>query len=119
MDRKTELNRFERVLLPIPMQEGDLRAAFKKGMLRKEDLEDGKYYLGYCRNAYVAQWLESENAFYYMRKKMGDVFPERILHPEDDNKKDLFVPFKKVDPTEEEKIKAAKYKSFVLYKKQG
>ena len=117
MNRKDQLSKWECIKFPVPLQQSDLEAAYSKGVLKKDQLEDGQYYLGYCRNAYVAKWVESENAFYYMRKKFKDVFPEKIFHPEDDNERDLFIPFKKVEPTKEEKIKEGKNFSFVLHRK--
>ena len=40
-----------------------------------------------------------------MREKFGNVFPERIFRPEDDNGYDLFIPFRQVEPITEEVIK--------------
>lgn len=117
MIRKTEISRWPKIDFPCPRGEKELMAAYEKGMLKKEELEDRQYYLGFCRNAYVAQWLEEENAFYYMRSKFGDIFPEKIYHPEDDNGHDLFIPFKKVDPSDPEIIKKEKIESFVLKKR--
>lgn len=119
MNRKEELSHWEDIIFPTPIKESGLEAAYAKGMLKKDQLEDGQYYLGSCRNAYVARWVETDNAFYYMRTKWEDVFPEKIYHPEDDNGKDLFIPYKKVEPTEEEKIKEAIIFSFVLQRKQA
>ena len=117
MDRQKELSNYERISFPIPLSPEDLEAAYQKGMLRKSQLHDGAYYLGYCRNAFVAKWEEKEQAFYYMREKFGNIFPERIFHPEDDNGYDLFIPFKQVKPTPEEIIKEAKYVWPALKKK--
>jgi hypothetical protein len=83
-----------------------LEKAYARGMIRKEDLQDGAYYAGACRNAEVARWSKSNNAFVYMRTKFGDTFPEPICHPADDNGFDLFFPLIKIDnPTADEKVK--------------
>jgi hypothetical protein len=118
MNRKEELSQWPYIRFPIPIKESDLEAAYQKGMLSKEQLVDGHYYLGYCRNAYVAKWDSSEKTFCYMRTKWKDIYPEKIFHPEDDNGYDLFIPYKKVEPTEEERIKKPQIYSFVLYRKQ-
>lgn len=119
MDRKKELSIWPKITFPSFIGEKELNAAYEKGMLKKEELEDKQYYLGYCRNAYVAQWIKEKNAFYYMRSKFSDFFPEKIFHPEDDNDKDLFIPFQKVEPNDYEKIQRERNKSFVLLRKHG
>jgi len=118
MDRKKELSAWETITFPSSIGETELNAAYEKGMLKKEQLEDRQFYLGYCRNAYVAQWVKEENAFFYMRSKFSDVFPEKIYHPENDNQKDVFIPFKKIEPSNSETLKKEKIESFVLLKKQ-
>ena len=65
------------------------------GAIPKNDLEIGKTYEGYCRNAHKAVWLGDK--FEYQRYKFGETFPEKINHFEDDNGYDLFVPYKKLD----------------------
>lgn len=70
------------------------------GAIPKKDLEDGKYYVGRCRNASVARWDEEQNEFVYARQKFNYVFPETINHFEDDDFFDLFVPIK--EATEEQ-----------------
>ena len=59
-------------------------------MIAKKDLIVGKQYVGRCRNARVALW--DGKVFWYLRTKFGDVFAEKINHPEDDNGYDLFIP---------------------------
>lgn len=118
MDRKQELSSYEHIRFPVPLSNDDLEAAYQKGMLRKNQLHDEAYYLGYCRNTFVAKWEEKEQAFYYMREKFGNIFPERIFHPEDDNGYDLFIPYRQVEPTAEEIIKEAVNVWPVLKKKK-
>lgn len=65
------------------------------GAIPKENLEIGKTYEGYCRNATKAVWLGTQ--FEYDRYKFGYTFKEKINHFEDDNRADLFVPYKKLD----------------------
>ena len=119
MDRKRQLSAWPKITFPPSIGDKELNAAYQKGMLKKEQLEDKQYYLGYCRNAYVAQWVKEENAFYYMRNKFADFFPEKIFHPADDNDRDLFIPFKKVEPSYSETIQKEKIESFVLHRRQG
>jgi hypothetical protein len=64
-------------------------------MIEKKDLVVGSYYVGECRNAYVAKW--DGDLFWYLRTKFGDTFAESIHHPEDDDGYDLFVPIREVD----------------------
>ena len=85
-------------------RELDLEKMFKAGVLRKSQLEDGKYYLGKCRNAIVAKWSAEKQKFTYMRTKFNQTFPETINHPEDDNGYDLFVPIRKIIPMPKEVI---------------
>ena len=66
-------------------------------MIAKKDLKHLYYYKGVCRNAYVAQWDEKTNKFYYIRYKFGGHALEEIRHPEDDDGFDLFIPLKEID----------------------
>ena len=50
----------------------------KEGMVPFEELENGAYYLGSCRNAGIARWNAETKQFVYMREKFGDVYPEEI-----------------------------------------
>jgi hypothetical protein len=79
--------------------------AYRLGMLRKEQLEDGSYYLGHCRNASVAKWNFLKNKFVYMRDKWGSHYAEDIVHIEDDECFDIFVPIEKVIPNENQIVK--------------
>lgn len=67
-----------------------LALAYEHGMLRKEELVEGRYYDGYCRNAVVGKW--DRNNFVIQRTKWGQTFPERLPHPEDVGNFDAFVP---------------------------
>ena len=69
-----------------------LALAYEHGMLRKEELVEGRYYEGYCRNATVAKW--DRNNFVIQRTKWNQTFPERLPHPEDVGNFDTFVPVK-------------------------
>lgn len=73
----------------------DLQQAIEDGMLAKDKLVSGHGYQGYCRNATLAFW--NGNDFMYLRQKFGQLFPEHIPHPEDDNGYDIFVPMKEVE----------------------
>ena len=88
--------------LPNPLEDYHYEILYKNGILKKEELKDGKYYLGKCRNANVAKWDEQGKCFWYMRNKFGSTFPEKINHLQDDNRFDLFVPLKEVEPKDNE-----------------
>jgi hypothetical protein len=86
----------------------DLNAYYDVGIVKKDDLIDGAYYQGFCRNADVAKWDSDKGKFVYMRFKFGHSFPEDINHLSDDNGYDLFVPYNKlddVDVKDDERIK--------------
>jgi hypothetical protein len=68
----------------------------------KSELENGVYYLGYCRNATVARWNASKRCFYHWRTKFGHTLVETIKHPDDENVADVFYPFKKIVSPEKE-----------------
>lgn len=69
-----------------------------RSIIQKADLVEGAYYLGLCRNTNIAQWTGSD--FVYIRHKLGHRFLENIFHPEDDDRYDVFLPFKKIDLSE-------------------
>ena len=82
--------------LSNPVKPEELEKAYTDGMIRKEDLKDGKSYKGHCRNASVAVWHADKVKFTYQRTKFGATFPEDINHPADDNGFDLFTPHEEV-----------------------
>ena len=43
--------------IPRPVTEEWLVAAAERGMVRRADLVDGAWYVGCCRNAYMARWF--------------------------------------------------------------
>jgi len=87
-----------RIHLPSPIPFECYDELYRKGIIPKNKLVNGKYYLGTCRNASVAVW--NGHNFVYMRSKFGTSFPEDINHLEDDNYFDLFVPLEIVKPEE-------------------
>jgi hypothetical protein len=87
-----------------PLTREELDRAYSLGMLKKSDLEDGKYYYGQCRNASVAQWNATKQQFTYMRTKFRSTFPEDINHPEDDDRHDLFIPIGECFPSQKEEV---------------
>ena len=66
-------------------------------MIPKKDLTHGAYYVGQCRNAELARWDLTKEAFVYWRTKFGDRFVDVIYHPEDDEHFDVFVPEQRVE----------------------
>jgi len=66
----------------------------------KDELEDGAYYEGECRNASIARWNAKEQKFYHWRYKFGNEFIETIKAPEDEKNYDVFFAFKKITTPE-------------------
>jgi hypothetical protein len=60
----------------------------------KDQLIEGNWYRGKCRNADKAKWEKGK--FHYLRFKFGETFWEEIEHPEDDRGYDCFFPFEKI-----------------------
>lgn len=87
----------------------DIQDYYDAGVVKKDDLIDGVYYQGICRNADVAKWDKQNNCFWYMRFKFHPpMLTEAINHMADDNGYDLFMPFQKLNDDEindDEKIK--------------
>lgn len=83
-------------ILGKPITPENLKIAYEKGMIRKEQLKDGQTYLGYCRNNTMAMWREKRQMFEYERTKFGAKFFEHIPHPENDIGFDIFVPTQEV-----------------------
>ncbi len=81
---------------PIPKQ-FNIKLYLEAGVIAKEQLEDGQYYFGLCRNTKIAVWDKPKNVFHHLRLKFGHWFMEDINHIEDDNGFDMFVPFEKID----------------------
>jgi hypothetical protein len=69
-------------------------------MIAKQELKDGQYYSGRCRNASVAKWDAKRNCFTYMRTKFCDRFAEDINHVDDKNGYDTFIPVAECEPEE-------------------
>ena len=96
-DFKFEKMLWDKKLSPNVPKNSNLQDYYDAGVIRKEDLIDGTYYRGICRNASVAKWDVKDNCFWYMRYKWGSSYKEDINHMADDNGYDLFIPFVKID----------------------
>jgi hypothetical protein len=59
-------------------------------LLPKSALRDGVYYIGRCRNASVARWNARQQCFYHWREKFGRIYIEKIKHPVDEPRFDVF-----------------------------
>ncbi len=79
------------VRVPARATDEQLEEAYAKGLLRKEALEDGAHYHGFCRNTQYARWHAATAQFLYVRTKFGERFIEAIRHPVDDRNYDVFV----------------------------
>lgn len=88
-----------------PLTQDWFERAKAAGMISRKDLVDGKYYLSDCRNCSVGRWSAEKGLFEHMRTKFTMVYVDTLYHPENDDNHDLFVPFKEVEPTEDERIK--------------
>lgn len=75
----------------------DIPAAIAAGMIPKQELVDGAIYEGHCRNSSTAKWDAAQEVFSYDRNKWGYVYEESIVHPEDDEGYDIFVPVKRIE----------------------
>ena len=84
--------------LPRGFGQVDLERAVSEGMLPKASLVDGRMYSGHCRNASQARWDGERERFVYRRTKFGHSFDEDIVHPEDDEGFDIFVPVSELSP---------------------
>jgi hypothetical protein len=74
-----------------PIKTEELEAAYKEGLPRIDQLEDGVVYEGRCRNASKAIWNKQLGKFIYVRQKFGSRFLESINHPANDDGFDLFL----------------------------
>ncbi len=70
--------------------------------IAKENLRDGAYYKGTCRNAEVARWNGAEETFYHYRYKFGTRFIECIRCPEDEQRYDVFFAIEEIETPDEE-----------------
>lgn len=80
-------------------------------MIAKRDLKNNRYYLGYCRNVKVAQWIAEKEVFIYIRNKFNQYFIEEISHPDDDKLFDVFCPIRLLELTEKELQECKKFQS--------
>ena len=64
----------------------------------KREMEDGAYYVGWCRNTCVAKWDGEQKNFIHIGYSFGFNL-DRIEHFDDVAKKhtDGFVPFEKIE----------------------
>lgn len=61
----------------------------------KEQLEEGQWYQGKCRNTTAAQYVNGK--FMYTRYKFGFSFLDEVECPEDDRGYDVFFAQEKID----------------------
>lgn len=85
-----------------PVTNEDLEAAYSQGMLKKEDLKDGEWYLGDSRAGRYGMWHGTDNCFYVTKSSMGMKFGEALNHPADDNGYALFSPIEHCPELDEE-----------------
>jgi hypothetical protein len=88
------------IRIPANASAEQLEEAYALGMLRKEQLVDGAYYKGRCRNASVARWNATSQEFLHQRLKFNSRFVEGIKHPADEKNFDVFVAREVTEPSE-------------------
>jgi hypothetical protein len=78
-------------------------------MIPKNEMEDGVYYKGTCRNAKIAVWNDVDKLFYHLRWKFGYRM-DTIEHFEDvkDKGMDGFIPLEKIEDLDWQVIRQAK-----------
>jgi hypothetical protein len=104
---------------PVNYADEQLEKAYAAGMLQKGKLEDGRYYRGECRNASVARWCAELQAFVHWTFTMGLWQLDRIHHPDDEKRYDVFLAFERIEPAADDVITDAEYAEFIaMYRKQ-
>lgn len=80
--------------VPIPLNKEEeifiQDTLINHGAIPLHELEIGKTYIGFCRNASEAVW--QGDRFVYQRFKWGTTFPDTINHFQNDDGYDVFVP---------------------------
>lgn len=61
-------------------------------IIPKDQLIDGNYYAGLCRNAHIARWSANTGRFFHWRYKFGREFIEEIDYFTPDGQWDEFIP---------------------------
>jgi len=74
-------------------------------MIPKKEIQDGKWYLGFCRNGYVAKWDAKRDKFIYINYSF-QYFLDEIEHFEDvaELRTDGFVPMEIIERPHHKKI---------------
>ena len=75
---------------PKPMT--PMQAHLYPVIIPKDQLVDGNYYAGLCRNAHIARWSSEANHFTHWRDKFGREFLEDIDYWTPDGFFDEFIP---------------------------
>jgi hypothetical protein len=78
----------------------DIEDYYSKGIIKGGDLEDGKYYIGKCRNSNIGKWNEEKKVMRYMRSKFGSWFVDEINYLDNDDGYDLFVAIQGIEESE-------------------
>lgn len=69
---------------------------YAKGIIRAEDLQDGKYYLGTCRNATYCKWDATNKLMWHQRWKFGWIV-DNVNYIDNDDGFDLFMAIEEID----------------------
>jgi len=85
----------------------DLTPFYEQGLVRKEDLQHGAYYLGSCKHSAVARWHATDRLFFYVTRRFGGEAEEGIPHPADDCGEDVFVALTTTNPTLNQRVYSA------------
>lgn len=73
------------------------RGPFIALMIPKDQLVDGAYYVGLCRNSNIARWSKKDDLFYHWRFKCGHWFVDSIDYWDVDGIFDGFIPLFQTD----------------------
>lgn len=90
--------------LPPGCTTADIEAAYAQGLLRKTELEHGRYYRGTCRNAQVARWHAGAQKFVYMYREYGVLTVDAIRHAADEARYDVFLAVEETEPSTQQLV---------------
>lgn len=80
---------------------------YQEGLIKKEELKDGAYYLGWSRHAKVARWHAEENLFFYFKKTNDEETEEGVPYLLEAGSHFFFVPVSETRPTARQLVYAA------------
>ena len=79
--------------VPVPVE---LPMWYEAGVIKPDQLIQGQWYVGECRNSNLAVWDSTTDQFWYIRSKFTFWFIEPIRHLSWDTSFDVFIPISQV-----------------------